>query len=414
MTRLLFSGDGSSGDLLPMVLMAREFKLAGHEVLVCGSSEFADMASDFDVAFEPYPHNYSELYLDKQRTGYLYNIWKNIEHQESLYRGEYQVLSKIAPNFDVLFSLVHEIFVPSIAERFGLMNIKLMTFPMVPCDRYGPPIGVPAITENRWVNRFEWGAAELSARTVFSYYKVINGLRAELGLPAAKNILADISRCEHMLMGVYEEFIPPCPSWDFEYSYIGPCLPREEVPLSDPLEAFLRRGAAPLYVGFGSMRHQNGNELTRTLVNAARDAGVRLILAQNTSSIGVDLDHTEDVHILREYPIPHCVLFPRCRAAVHHGSGITSHLAARAGVPQLVLPQASDQYIWADVLQRRGLGPKGVDMNRLSQRKLSVAIEQLVGREDFARNAWELAERVSGIDGVKNAVRVFEYLEASR
>ena len=42
--RLLFSGDGSSGDLLPMVLMAREFKLAGYEVLVCGSSEFADMA----------------------------------------------------------------------------------------------------------------------------------------------------------------------------------------------------------------------------------------------------------------------------------------------------------------------------------------------------------------------------------
>ena len=31
MKRILFSGDGSSGDLLPMVLMAREFKRAGYE-----------------------------------------------------------------------------------------------------------------------------------------------------------------------------------------------------------------------------------------------------------------------------------------------------------------------------------------------------------------------------------------------
>ena len=413
MKRLLFSGDGSSGDLLPMVLMAREFQLAGHEVLVCGSSEFAPMASDFGVPFEPYPHNYSEHYLDKQRTGYVYNVRQNIKHQEALFQGEYEVLSKVAPNFDVLFHLLHEVFVPSIAEAFGLMNIKLFTFPMVPSDRYGPPIGAPFITENRWVNRFEWGATEFSAWTIFSYYKVINELRAKLGLPPGRKFLAGNSRCNHMMMGVYEELIPPCPTWDFDYSYIGPCLPKAEVSLSDPLEAFLQRGSEPLYIGFGSMRHQNVDQLTRTLIGAARDTGVRLILAQNTSSIGADLDESDDVYILREYPIPHHILFPRCRAAVHHGSWITTHLAARAGVPQLVLPQASDQYIWADVLRRKGLGPKGVDMNRLSPRKLSKAIEQLVGRADFASNARELAERVEGIDGTKNAVRVFERLETS-
>ena len=64
MKRLLFSGDGSSGDLLPMVLLARAFQDAGHEVLVCGSSEFAKIPSDFGVPFEPYPHNYTEIYLE--------------------------------------------------------------------------------------------------------------------------------------------------------------------------------------------------------------------------------------------------------------------------------------------------------------------------------------------------------------
>jgi UDP:flavonoid glycosyltransferase YjiC (YdhE family) len=62
MRRILFASDGSSGDLLPIVLMAREFKLAGYEVCVCGSAELSPMAQDFGVPYEPYPHNYSKLY----------------------------------------------------------------------------------------------------------------------------------------------------------------------------------------------------------------------------------------------------------------------------------------------------------------------------------------------------------------
>ena len=116
--------------------------------------------------------------------------------------------------------------------------------------------------------------------------------------------------------------------------------------------------------------------------------------------------------MLKDYPIPHHVLFPRLAAAVHHGSWITTHLAAQAGIPQLVLPQASDQYLWADRVRKSGLGPAGVDMNRLKPRKLSAAIEQLTGRQDYAANARALADRVSEIDGAKNALRLFQRLES--
>src|SRR5215470_17108157 len=120
MRRILFSGDGSSGDLLPMVLMAREFKLAGYDVCVCGSSEFSRMAEDFDVPYAAYPHNYSQLYLEKQRTGYIHSIRENIRHQEQLFQGEYELLSEIAPQFDVLINFLAELFVPAVAEAFSL------------------------------------------------------------------------------------------------------------------------------------------------------------------------------------------------------------------------------------------------------------------------------------------------------
>jgi hypothetical protein len=51
-------------------------------------------------------------------------------------------------------------------------------------------------------------------------------------------------------------------------------------------------------------------------------------------------------------------------------------------------------------------------MNRLKAKKLSAGIEQLTRREEYEANARELGERVSGIDGAKNAVRVVERLQS--
>jgi sterol 3beta-glucosyltransferase len=215
-----------------------------------------------------------------------------------------------------------------------------------------------------------------------------------------------------MMIGLYEQLIPPCASWsgELDYTYIGPCLPKTRVRLSDDLEAFLRRGSKPIYIGFGSMHHANGERLTRILLDAALDAGVRVVLAQNKSRIGADVRGSENVFTLREYPIPHHVLFPRLKAAVHHGSWVATHLAAQAGIPQLVLPQASDQYLWANLVWKNGLGPKGVDMNRMKPKRLSAAMAQLTECPEYEFAARALAERVRGIDGVKNAVRLFENL----
>jgi UDP:flavonoid glycosyltransferase YjiC (YdhE family) len=411
MRRILFSGDGSSGDLLPLVLMAREFKLAGYEVCVCGSSEFSQMAIDFDVPFEAYPHSYSDIYLESQRTGYIHNIRENIRHQERLFQGEYDLLTKIAPQFDVMINFLAEVFVPSIAEAFGMPNLKLFTFPMVRSERYAPPTGLPFITENKWLNWLQWEAA-IQGGHFFSYFRTVNRLRAELNLPPLKDLMGNNSKCDHLMIGLYEDLMPACPSWrDLDYSYIGPCLPSDPVPLSDELEAFLARGSKPIYIGFGSMRHANSEQLTQTLIQAVEDTGVRAIIAKSNSDIGSTLRNSENVYVLKDYPIPHHVLFPRVQAALHHGSWITTHLAAQAGIPQCVLPQASDQFLWADAVAKNGLGPKGVDMNRMTARKLSAAIDQVTSRPEYASNAEALGMKVKAIDGAKNALRLFQRIE---
>ena len=161
------------------------------------------------------------------------------------------------------------------------------------------------------------------------------------------------------------------------------------------------------------MRHGTGDRLTRLVLDAARDAEAFGSCSRgNGSKIGDGVRESDDVFILRDYPIPHHVLFPRLRAAVHQGSWIATHLAAQAGIPQLVVPQASDQYLWSHVVRKNGLGPHGVDMNRITRAKLTAALEQLTSNQGYVAAAQELGERVRGIDGAKNAVRLFQRLEA--
>ena len=177
-----------------------------------------------------------------------------------------------------------------------------------------------------------------AARHVFSYNATVNRLREKLGLGPIDDLLGNNSKCDHMMIGLYEELMPPCPTWtDIDHTYIGPCLPNTDVQLSDDLEAFLVRGSKPIYIGFGSMRHANSEQLTAKLLKAVSETGVRAIIAQNASEIGSDLEASENVFVLRGVPDPssHSVSSPQSRRASrklgHHAPrGAGGHPAAGA------------------------------------------------------------------------------------
>jgi UDP:flavonoid glycosyltransferase YjiC (YdhE family) len=54
--------------------------------------------------------------------------------------------------------------------------------------------------------------------------------------------------------------------------------------------------------------------------------------------------------------VPMDVLLPTCAAVVHHGGSGTCFNALVAGIPQLVMPRAGDQFLTAAAVGRRGVG----------------------------------------------------------
>ena len=102
---------------------------------------------------------------------------------------------------------------------------------------------------------------------------------------------------------------------------------------------------------------------------------------------------------------PHAFLFPRLSAVIHHGGAGTTATAARAGVPQIVVPHVLDQYYWGNRVYRLGLGPAPIWRFRLSQARLESAVGKCLTHGRIQSNARKASRAIEKYDGTDRAVR---------
>ena len=184
----------------------------------------------------------------------------------------------------------------------------------------------------------------------------INKLRAELGLtvPVSKVLDAWWHAPQRVIALWPEWFAPPPPDWPRQAVYCGFPLydERDTADVPAELEPFLASGEAPIAFTPGSAM-MFGQRFFRAAVEACQRLGMRgLLLSRSAHHIPADLPPG-----VRYVPFaPFSRILPRCRALVHHGGIGTLSQALAAGVPQLVMPMAHDQWDNAARLKRLGVG----------------------------------------------------------
>jgi vancomycin aglycone glucosyltransferase len=172
--------------------------------------------------------------------------------------------------------------------------------------------------------------------------------------------------------------------------------------LSDELRRFLAAGPTPVYAGFGSMPVGNRERVGRILVEAAERAGQRLVVCRGWAGIP-DTGRTDRCLFVDDEP--HALLFPHVGAVIHHGGAGTVATAARAGVPQIVLPAAADQFLWRGQVTRLGLGPRAPMLRVASAASLAKAIRAALEDPAYRERATEMAARLRAApDGVAATV----------
>ncbi|MDR7276973.1 glycosyltransferase [Catenuloplanes atrovinosus] len=322
--RVLFWSRGPRGDVEPLVALAARLRALGADARMCAPSNFAERLAETGVPL---------VLADRSMLDGPREAGRGPEPE--------LVAARLAERFDTVPAVAEgcdaivasglpsgAAAVRSVAEKLGIRYFYAIASP------YLLPTPEQRESYNRGADRMFGGP--------------LNERRASIGLPPVRNVY-DYYCTDRPWLAADPVLAPPRPGAGAAPT--GAWMLPDERPLAPALEAFLRAGPPPVYLGFGS--GPAPAEVTRVAVAAVRARGGRLIISRGWAGLTQPGDG-DDCLAIGEVNLR--ALFGRVAVAVHHGGTGTTHVATLAGVPQIVVPQIADQPRYAERVAELGIG----------------------------------------------------------
>jgi vancomycin aglycone glucosyltransferase len=396
--RVLLSTIGSRGDVQPLAALAVRLRDIGVDARLCAPPDFRGWADTLGIPFAPIgPEVRSTAAPSTPAAPPTAEQRRQIV--EATVAGQFAAVGAAAEDCDVLVAGgALNLATRSVAEQLGVSYVYASYCPItLPSVHHAPPplsaLGwaQSGVTDNStlWAQDAEhWND---------TFGAALNSSRTAAGLAPVTDVRGHIFT-ERPLLAADPVLGPwPEPS-DLDVVQTGAWLMADERPLSDELAAFLDADEPPVYFGFGSMR--GPRDIARTMIETARAVGRRAIVSRGWADLAL-LDGAPDCLSIGE--VNQQALFRRVAAVVHHGGAGTTTAAARAGAPQVVIPQIYDQHYWARRIDDLGIGAAH-EPTAPTTESLTSALRNIL-LPDVATRAKTVADAMS-IDG---AQRVAEF-----
>jgi vancomycin aglycone glucosyltransferase len=373
--RVLLSTYGSRGDVEPIMGLAVQLRELGAEVRVCAPPDFAEQFARIGVPMVALGPSARELV----------HVRKPVPADAprlaaELVAAQIDAVAPAAEGCDVVLAHGMPAGVRSVAETLGIRYVYVTFIPPTlpsphhsPLPRPGRPFP-PGVIDNR----VRW---DVDAERLQALYGVpLNAHRAAIGLRAIDNV-RDYVFTDHPWLAADPTLGPWPGSDEIDVVQTGAWILPDTRPLPAELEAFLDAGAPPVYVSLGSMRAPE--DVARVATEAIRAHGRRVIIGRGWADLAL-IDDGDDCFAVGE--VNQQALFGRVAAVVHHGGAGTTTTAARAGAPQVVLPQIADQPYWAGRVADLGIGAAH-DGPTPTTESLSAALRMALAPETRTRTA---------------------------
>lgn len=414
--RFLLATLGTAGDVFPFVAIGRALRARGHRVELLTNPVFADAAHAAGLEFHPvgtaaqfeatYSHHFAWHPINS-----LGVMWRHLARPAL--RPAYERIAAV--HAEEPCCVVYSPFLmpaPRIArEALGVRALTAYTSPAMIRSCVAPVVvarwALPAITP-RWACALAWRALDRIKLQPLALPD-IETQRGPLGLePLRESVFGSWLHSPDGGIALFPRwFAAPQADWPRN-------LASADFPLHDSDQgagidartaAFLAAGAPPLVFLTGSAMRQSAG-LFAAAVAATTQLGRRaILLTQNPADVPPALPEG----VMHAAYVPLGLLLPRAAALVHHGGIGSSAQALRAGVPQLVVPQAVDQF--ENALRLRALGvARSLPPERNGVADLAGALRAL---EADARVATACA-RVRGLFGAGGGMdAIVDAIEAS-
>ncbi|GAA4000387.1 DUF1205 domain-containing protein [Streptomyces marokkonensis] len=222
---------------------------------------------------------------------------------------------------------------------------------------------------------------------------------SDLALHEARTELADLAE-ELGLDGLPTpaQTLDPCPP-SLQLPTTSPGTPIRHIPFNgygEPPAWRTRTHPRRVVVTLGTRTLQlNGVPHVRRVLKACAQVPDTEIIATVTSQYWEELGPMPS-HVRLVPPTPLHLFIDTCDAMVHHSGSSTMLTAATAGLPQLALPQWSDQFALGEQLQKSGAGLTLDDTTRQDDPTLiHNSVQQLLDQPRFRTAAEKLGQEIT-------------------
>jgi len=405
---------GSRGDVQPFVALAVRLRASGHAAVLAAPAVFSGLAEAYDVPFVP-------LELDMGQVGETVAGRYGLRHVMRFCQAMGQRAAAVLPALGNAADggadlVVHHPVLPlgqHVAELIGVPAVVGQAMPALVPTREFPstvwPCRVPGM-----LNRPSYRAAGRLAGA-WCRKDVDRWRRDVLGLPSRRGrhdpLVSGDGAPVTVLHAFSEHVIPRPADWPATAHVTGYWLLPAAQDWSPPgrlatfLEAGRKVGRSVVYVGFGSMPSLDAARLAASIMTAAGDNDVRVVVASLDPALRRLLPSGRFLVIRNA---PHDWLFPQLDAIVHHGGAGTTAAALYAGKPQVIWPFCVDQPFWARRMQHLGVAPPPQPVHELTGPALAAALDRALGDPGLARRSATLAALLRAEDGAGQAVSHLE------
>lgn len=406
--RVILTAIGTSGDSHPMLRLGGRLIERGHQAVMVGSGYFQPLAERLGVRLVDVLSR--DDYLERQRLrtqlkgrarvdAMVRFLTQDMRNVHAAIRG---LLAK-GPAVVAAQNLQYGARILRDQQAFPLATVHVETM-LLTC-RYDAASPWPGSV--RWLkpalNRL---AGWLGDRALGPS---INAFRAELGLPPVRDVMQWWNSPE-LVIGLFPDwFGPRAEDVPGPARIVGfPVAEANDFAERGEVERFLETGTRPIVFGQTTSFHNTGDYFSISAA-AAQKLGRRALLLGSSAR-----ELPEFGPEVRAFAgVPHGWLLPRCAALVHHGGIGTAAAALQAGVPQLVVPQVSDQ---GD--NSRRLAKLGVAAIRSAQqytvKGVARDLERLLADASVAERCRHWSSRAAACDGLQGAAEAIEELAAGQ
>jgi vancomycin aglycone glucosyltransferase len=404
--RILLATHGTRGDVQPIVALGVALKARGHIVQIVAPANFVTWVRSFGLEAQSDGIDVEAL-LRSSGTGLQSLRWQ-LRYLTSNTPLFFEPVARVSEGCELIVGAGLQFAAASVAQWRNVPYAHAVFCPCATPNSATPPPNVRTQTLPRWINRLLWRAGGPLADLALG--GPINRGRAILGLDALDNPIRQILD-GRTILAADRDLAPPSADAPKSAVSTDAWLLDEPGTLDARVEAFLQEGPAPIYIGFGSMVAPRAAELVEQAIAAVRAAGQRAVIAGGWAALETHVKDADDVITVDN--VPHSLIFPKVAAAVHHGGAGTTTAAARAGIPQILLPHILDQYYWAHRVRVLGLGPPALPVERVTVEVLSNRISRAVNDPLIRERVNKLGPAVAARNGLTAAVEEIETLRQS-